>query len=57
MPCDCYTSFLRRAGTMIERFRAIDAATARRLLRQTIEAGLHGQFHDQILGETARDAR
>jgi hypothetical protein len=36
---------------------ALDAAAARRLLRRTVEAGLRGQFHDESLGEPARDVR
>jgi len=37
--------------------RVLDAAAAARLLRQTIEAGLRGQFHDGGGSEAVHDAR
>ena len=37
--------------------RGLDAADADRVLRQTIEAGLRGQFRETAAGAGARDAR
>jgi hypothetical protein len=46
-----------RAFAVYAEDRVLDAPAAQRLLRQIIEAGLRGQFHDDGGGAALRDAR